>query len=261
MVVEHNRRSTWTRALGELSDAPCGARRQRTHHQHSAAPLATSKRNSWDKVVLAQAESHWVGRYDTTRSWGSTKSWTVWVRAKVGKDRVSIFVVWYDDMETRWCPYIPRHSVHLLYLCISVHLSLLLKDVLGCCDRACFEMHLETESEWTQRCTWRPGSSEFGDAFGHQVQVNSEMHLVAGSERVWRCIWTPRSSEYRERRRSRHEANLEMHLVTEIQRPQGCSWMPRSSEHRDTLGSHDWGCWEIHLEAMINQDRRSTWRG
>jgi len=28
------------------------------------------------------------------------------------------------------------------------------------------EMHLKAEVEWTQRCTWRPGSSEFGDALG-----------------------------------------------------------------------------------------------
>jgi len=68
-----------------------------------------------------------------------------------------------------------------------------------------FEMHLETEIEWTQRCTWRPGSSEFGDALGGRDRVNSEdslvvrdrssleMHSEAVTERVWRCtcrLWS-----------------------------------------------------------------------
>jgi len=35
------------------------------------------------------------------------------------------------------------------------------------CTWSCvLEMHLETEIEWTQRCTWRPWSSDFGDALG-----------------------------------------------------------------------------------------------
>jgi len=68
-------------------------------------------------------------------------------------------------------------------------------DTLGGRDRASVEMHLETEIEWTQRCTWRPGSSECGDAFGDRDQVNSEMHLEAVIERVWRCTWRPWSSE------------------------------------------------------------------
>ena len=35
------------------------------------------------------------------------------------------------------------------------------------CTWSCmFEVHLETEIEWTQRCTWMPGLSEFGDVLG-----------------------------------------------------------------------------------------------
>jgi len=43
--------------------------------------------------------------------------------------------------------YTPRHSVHLRYPCISVQPPSLLEDVLGGRDRACLEMHLETEIE------------------------------------------------------------------------------------------------------------------
>jgi len=37
-------------------------------------------------------------------------------------------------------------------------------------------MQLETEIESTQRCTGRPGSSEFGHALEGRDVVNSEMH-------------------------------------------------------------------------------------
>jgi hypothetical protein len=43
-------------------------------------------------------------------------------------------------------------------------------------------MHLETEIQLTERYTWRPGSSEFGDAFGDRDRVISEMHLEAEIE-------------------------------------------------------------------------------
>ena len=36
------------------------------------------------------------------------------------------------------------------------------------------EIHLEAEIESTQRCTRRPGSSEFGDALGGHDHVNLE---------------------------------------------------------------------------------------
>jgi len=59
-----------------------------------------------------------------------------------------------------------------------------------------FEMHLETEIEWTQRCTWRPWLSKLGYALGDWDRVNSEMHLEARIQRVWRCTWRPWSSEF-----------------------------------------------------------------
>jgi len=80
------------------------------------------------------------------------------------------------------------------------------------------EMHLEVVIVFTGRCTWRPQSSEFGDALAGrdrveltnaprgrdrqglemhlevEIELNSQMHLEAGIKRVWRCIWRPRSS-------------------------------------------------------------------
>jgi len=59
MVLEHNRRSTWTRSLRVLRHAPLGGHcgetmlleGRDTHHQHSAALLATSKKNSSQTAV------------------------------------------------------------------------------------------------------------------------------------------------------------------------------------------------------------------
>jgi len=121
--------------------------------------------------------------------------------------------------------YTPRHLVHLHYPCISVHPPSILNDVLGGHGRPSLEMHLETEIEWTQRCTFRPGSSEFRDAFGDRDRVNSNMQFEAGIERVWRCMWRPRMCEL-----------------------------------RDALGGCDRASLEMHLEAMIERDWRSTWR-
>jgi len=40
-------------------------------------------------------------------------------------------------------------------------------------------MHLDTEIESTQRCTWRPGSSEFGDALAGYDRARLEEYLEA----------------------------------------------------------------------------------
>jgi len=111
--------------------------------------------------------------------------------------------------------YTPHHSVHLRYPCISIQPPSLLEDVLGgddqasleihleterwsehrdalaCCDWASMEMHLEAKIEWTQRCTWKPWLSRFGDVLGGRDRVNSEMHLEAIIERGQRFTWSP----------------------------------------------------------------------
>jgi len=93
------------------------------------------------------------------------------------------------------CGCTPRRSVHLRYPCISVHPPWLIDDVLGGRDRTNWEMYLEAKIEWTQRCTWRPGSSEPRDALGDRDWVNSEMHCEAVIVQVWRCTCRVWSSE------------------------------------------------------------------
>ena len=117
----------------------------------------------------------------------------------------------------------PHCSVHLRYRCICVHLPSLINDVLGGGDRASLEMQLDTEIAWTQRCTGRPCSSEFGDAFWGHDRVTLEMHSEAVIERVWRCTWRPRSSELRDALGDRDRASLDMHLEAMIDWTQTCT--------------------------------------
>jgi len=83
-----------------------------------------------------------------------------------------------------WRIYTPRHSIHSCYASISVHPPSLLEDIPRGRGRACFEMHLQSEVEWTQVCTWRPGSSEFSDVVG-----NWEIKWTH------RCTWWPGSNK------------------------------------------------------------------
>jgi len=108
LVLERNRRSTWDMPM--LRSQRCTtwrplwwnneARRQRAHNQHSA-PLSWHPNGIHEKGQFWLAEGrNWVRRNDTAWRWrstqlhGSTKFWTEWVRPKVGKDRVCIFIVW-----------------------------------------------------------------------------------------------------------------------------------------------------------------------
>ena len=70
-----------------------------------------------------------------------------------------------------------------------------LRDTLWRCDRASLGRQLGTEIEWTQRCTGRRWSIEFGDALRDRDRVNSEMHWEAVIHWVWTFTWRPRSSE------------------------------------------------------------------
>jgi len=91
--------------------------------------------------------------------------------------------------------------------------------------RRSWTMYLEAVIERVERCTWRPWSSEFGDAPGGRDGVNSEMHLEAVIERVWRCTLRPWSSEVGDAIGDRDWVNSEMH--SEL-------W---SSEFRDALAA------------------------
>jgi len=130
------------------------------------------------------------------------------------------------------------------------------RDALGGRDRASLEMQLEIEIEWTQRCTGRPWSSEFGD----RDWVNSEMHLKAVIERVWRCTGRPWSSEFGDSLGGRDRVNWEMHLEAVIDRDWRCTGRPWSTEFGDAIGDRDWVNWEMHLEAVIERVWRCTGR-
>jgi len=117
-------------------------------------------------------------------------------------------------------------------------------------------MHLQTETEWTYWCTWRPWFREFGDALGDWDRVISEMHLEAGIERVWRCTWRPWSWELA----GHNRASLEIHLEAVIEWVCRCTWRPWSSEFGDALGGRDQLSLEMHLEAVIERVWWYTWR-
>jgi len=118
------------------------------------------------------------------------------------------------------CIYIATY-LHLHYPWISLHLPSLINDVLGGRDRASCDMHLEAGIEWTQRCTWRAGSSELRHAPGGRDRAN----LEAVIERVWRYTWW--------------------------------LWL---SDFGDALGGCDRANLEMHLEAVMKWDWTSTWR-
>jgi len=230
MVVEHNRRSTWTGPLRELRDAPLGGHCGETMEQEGGEPTIynlpylsrhPNRTHEQERLWLEQRRNLVKG-YDTTQHWGSTKSRTQRVRPNVGKDRVCIFGVWWDEIEMRWClrtlgsawyilpvtlstsitsvfPYTCHRSLKM-YLEAAIERdwrwtwrlrSSKLRDALVGRDQASLGMHLQTEIEWTERCTWRKWLSEFGDALGGRDWVNSEMHLEAVIECIWRYTWRP----------------------------------------------------------------------
>ena len=58
------------------------------------------------------------------------------------------------------------------------------------------EIQLETETESTQRCTWRRCWSEFKHALGGRNQESLEMQLESEIERTQRYTPWPSSSEF-----------------------------------------------------------------
>jgi hypothetical protein len=93
----------------------------------------------------------------------------------------------------------------------------LLRHALGDHDRASLEMLLETKVEWTEKCRWRPRTSEVEDAIGDRDWVNSEMHLEAVIEWVKRCTGSLWSSEFADALWGHHRVSVEMQLETGIE--------------------------------------------
>jgi hypothetical protein len=57
--------------------------------------------------------------------------------------------------------------------------------------------------------------------FEAEIKLNSEMHLEAAIERVWRCTWRPRSSEFGDAFGGRDRGSLDMHLQAMIEQDRG----------------------------------------
>ena len=88
-------------------------------------------------------------------------------------------------------------------------------------------IHSEAVIELVWRCTWRLGSSKFGDAHGGRDSASLEMHLEAAIGRVWDAIG------------SCDRVTEELHLEAAIGRVWRCTWRPQSSEFVDALRGHD----------------------
>jgi len=203
-----------------------------------------------------------VRRYDTTQPWGSTqlhgstKSRKEWVRPKVGKDRVCIFVVWQDGMKM-WCCLSTPGSLEYI-LCIPHSTSV--TPVSPYTHHRSLTIYLVTMIKLLRRCTWRPTSSELRDSLGGRDRSSLEIHWEAVIERVWRCTSRPRLSELRDALGGRDRSSLEMLWEAVIERVWRCTWRPRSSELRDALGGHDRASLDMHLEAEIEWTQRCTLR-
>jgi len=116
---------------------------------------------------------------------------------------------WDDVYLLRGLPNI--YSPSLCPLLLPLYLRTTAVAPWRCTWSSVFEMHLETEIEWTQRCTWRPRSSElrrfiwrlwsieFRDALWGCERASLGMHLQVIIERDWRSTW--RQSIWREARR------------------------------------------------------------
>jgi hypothetical protein len=116
-----------------------------------------------------------------TQLCGSTISRNVWVRRKVGKDRVRIFIVWSNEIEMSWCLSTQGSAEYILpvTLCTSLTPVSLYN---GC---GWFTIYLESVIERDWRCPWRPYSSEWGNT----LRCRDWASLEAVIEWHWRCTW------------------------------------------------------------------------
>ena len=203
MVVEHHRNSTWRLPSSKLRHAPlggscgdiqgrecppstlpCTSRDIEMEFVRHSGSGSRSVGSGWEDMILPGREDP----RNCVSPWSLGKS--QWEQ-QLGKQEC-VFSLHNKMMSI--CPgvsqiYTDRRPVHLHYCSISVHLLLLVENVLGSCDRASLEMHLEAKIEWTERCTWRPWLSKFGDALRAYDRGSFEMHLQARIERDWRLTW------------------------------------------------------------------------
>ena len=131
--------------------------------------------------------------------------------------------------------YTPHHSIHLCYPCISIHLPLLLDDVLGGRDPVCLEIHLKSGIERDWRCTWRPRDRVNSDILGCHDWARLEMDLEAEIEWSQWCTWRPRLSEFGDALGGRDRVNSVMHLADVI----------------EGVGRYTWRLWWIKIGGVL----------
>jgi hypothetical protein len=162
MVLEHNRRSTWTCSLSIqmefISKRSSGSR---------------SIGIGWEDIILPGIKDR--HRCVDSRNVGQSE----WDQ-QLGK--IECVVSLYDMRRWKWDDVYLLQGLPKIYTQYnSVHLPLLL--------------YHRIPTVAPSGCTWRPGSRNCGDALGDRDQVNSEMRFEAVMERVWRCTWRQRSIE------------------------------------------------------------------
>jgi len=161
-----------------------------------------------------------------------------------------------DMMKMRWCLSTTESPEYVLP--IAPYTSITLGSPYT--RRHSLTMYLEAVSEWTQRFTWRPGSSELRHTLRGCDRASVEMHLEAEIKWTQRFRWRPWWSEFADAFGGCDRASLEMHFDAVIERGWRCNWRLRLSELRDALGGRDWASLEMRLQAMIERDWRSTWK-
>jgi len=188
--------------------------------------LGGRDRASWDIHLVAEIE--WTQWY-TPRLWSSEFG-----LALGGRDRVnSVMHSEQWSSEFRDALAAGYHRWRLEEYLQVVDLEAVNGRHARCCDsihrlvnsdRMNSEMHLEGRIEWTQRCTGRLWSSEFGDALWGHDQARVEMQLETEIE--WTQICTGRlwSSEFGHALAGYDRARLEEYLEA-VDLEWGCrSW-------------------------------------
>jgi len=116
--------------------------------------------------------------------------------------------------------YIPHHSAHLRYWCMSLHPPPPPNHVGGGPDVICVQTKLETGIEWTQRSILRPGQGQFREEFGNFNRVYLEMHLEDMLEGVCWFTWASWLNELRNSLGDRKCVSLDIHFEIKIERTQ-----------------------------------------
>jgi hypothetical protein len=111
MVVEHNWRLTWTHPLRKLTYGPLGSHCDDMMEPEGREPTIITPPHLSQYPNGMHEKSHcWLEKsrnrvrgYDTPWQWGSIRYQKERERTNVEEDRVRTFIVWFDEMEMRWC--------------------------------------------------------------------------------------------------------------------------------------------------------------